>query len=267
VSVHAYTGPHADRRRSRRSAPGLTWLPWLLALTVVGLQIAYPLVDGRTRTTLVIVTVATFFLASAVHALVWAGAWWLIGFLLVAVGGGLAVEAVGVQTGLPFGDYSYGTGLGRQVLGVPAVIPLAWAMMAYPALLVARRLSRSVLVTPLVAALALASWDLFLDPMMTAEGYWTFADPTPSLAHVPAVPALNYVGWFATSLVMMVLLDRLPRRSSPDGPPALLYLWTYASSILANALFWDRPWVAVYGGLAMGLVALPYAWVLWTGRD
>jgi hypothetical protein len=31
-------------------------------------------------------------------------------------------------------------------------------------------------------------------------------------------------------------------------------------------MFFDRPWVAVYGGIAMGVIALPYLWVLWSGR-
>jgi putative membrane protein len=65
---------------------------------------------------------------------------------------------------------------------------------------------------------------------------------------------------------MMLLLDRLPRRAARDGPPALLYLWTYVSSVVGNLFIFDRPWVALYGGIAMGVVAVPYLWVLWSGR-
>ncbi len=42
--------------------------------------------------------------------------------------------------------------------------------------------------------------------------------------------------------------------------PALLYLWTYVSSVLLNAFFVDRPGVAIWGGIVMGLVAIPYAY-------
>ncbi len=38
----------------------------------------------------------------------------------------------------------------------------------------------------------------------------------------------------------------------------MLYLWTYVSSVLANAAFFGRPWVALAGGIAMGAVAIPY---------
>lgn len=265
MSVRVYTGPHADRRRG----PGtlLRALPWLLAVVTIALQIVFPLVDTSEHRTLVASAVCAFFLASVTHALVWRGLVWTAGYLVVTVGGGLLVEAVGLRTGWPFGDYEYGT-LSATVAGVPWVVPLAWAMMAYPALVAARALCRGLLSTPLVGALALASWDLFLDPMMTGDGYWRFTDPNATgLPHVPGVPLSNVAGWYLVSFAMMLLLDRLPRRTAPDGQPALLFLWTYLSSVVANLFFFDRPWVALYGGVAMGAVALPYAWVLWVGRD
>ena len=83
---------------------------------------------------------------------------------------------------------------------------------------------------------------------------------------VDGIPWTNFAGWLAVAIVLMAILDRLPRRPADDRQPALLYLWTYASSVLANAAFFDRPGVAVAGGVVMGLVAIPYAWVLWTER-
>jgi uncharacterized membrane protein len=266
MSLRVYTGPRADRHRGRGGSVRRA-IPWLFAVAAIGLQIAFPLVTGAHRRDVVVAGVVAFFLASVCHALIWRGWWFTCGYLVVTVGGGLLVEAVGVRTGSPFGHYRYSTALGRTVESVPWVIPLAWSMFAYPCLVAARRLSRSPLVTPFVGALALASWDLFLDPMMTAEGYWRYIDPTHALPHVGSVPGVDYLGWFLTSLVMMILLDRLPRRHAPDAQPAALFLWVYVSSIVANAFFLHRPWVAFYGAVAMGVVAVPYAWVLWTGRD
>jgi putative membrane protein len=265
MSQRVYTGPRTDRRRHRSG--WVLAVPWLLAVGVVGLDVAYPLVHGTARRDVVVASVVVFFLASTTHALVWRGLSWTLGFLVVTVGGGLAVEVLGLRTGTPFGDYHYSSTLTRTVFGVPWVVPLAWAMVAYPALVAARRLSRSPLLVPLVGGWALASWDLFLDPMMTGDGYWAFTGVRYPLPHVPGIPAVNYVGWLVTAVVMMALLDRLPRRTVPEGQPAFLFFWTYVSSVVANALFLDRPWVAFYGGVAMGLVAVPYAWVLWSGRD
>jgi putative membrane protein len=37
----------------------------------------------------------------------------------------------------------------------------------------------------------------------------------------------------------------------------VLYLWTYLSSVVGHAIFLDRPATALWGGIVMGLVALP----------
>ena len=265
MSLRSYTW-HAPAERRRRPGAVAAAIPWVLAAATILLQIAYPLVHGDARDTLTVVTVVMFFLASASHAWVWRGAWWAIGFVVVSVGFGLAIEAVGESTGYPFGEYDYAGSLGATVLGVPWVIPLAWSMMAYPALIVGRRLVHSRWAVPLVAGLALASWDLFLDPQMVEAGHWSFADPTPSVPFSEGVPWTNLLGWLLVSVVLMAILDRLPRTAADDTQPAVLFLWTYVSSVLANAVFFDRPGVAVVGGIGMGLVALPYAWSLWLER-
>ena len=58
----------------------------------------------------------------------------------------------------------------------------------------------------------------------------------------------------------MLLLDTLLPASPPaadDTVPYALYLWTYASSVLAHAAFFGLPASALWGGLGMGLVAVP----------
>lgn len=221
-------------------------MPAALAGLTVLLQIAYPLVHGTARDRLAVLTVLVFFAASATHALQQRGGRWTARFLLVVVGGSLAVEAVGVATGFPFGGYSYSAGLGPQVLGVPVVVPLAWAMFAYPAHVVGVRLGHPVL----AGAWALASWDLFLDPQMTAEGYWTWAQPN----GLNGIPWTNDVAWLVVALLLMAAL---PARAADDRTPTALLLWTWASSVLANLAFFGRPLVALTGGLAMGLVVVP----------
>ena len=271
MSVRVYSGPHADRRRGG-SGGVLRMLPWLLALVTILAQIAWPLTHDSMRDVLTVVTVVLFFLTSATHALTSRGLLWALGWFVLSAGIGFGAEVLGTRTGFPFGTYTYADTLGPLVAGVPVVIPLAWAMMSYPALLVGRRLSSGPLLTPVIAAVALASWDLFLDPQMVAEGHWTWSlDNTPVLRGIENVPVQNFVGWLLVSLVLMLLLDRLPRRRSDgaegDGVPALMFLWTYLSNVILNAVFLHRPGVALWGGIAMGVVAIPYAYALWTGRD
>jgi len=273
---------------------------WLLLAVLVLAQIAYPLTAGPARAGLVVATVTAGFALSVVHAALTRGARVALGLVAVTAVGGLAVEAVGVATGLPFGSYTYGTALGPALLGVPLVIPLAWTWMAWPAWISAAHLTGHPAARVLIAATGLAAWDLFLDPQMVAEGYWTWAAPEPALPGVPDVPVGNYLAWFAVAVLMMAALSptaggparadnagarirshepRAPharpsfvarsfvaRLLSPgpaalgyDGPMLALYLWTYASSILAHAVFLDLPGSAWWGALGMGVVAVPLA--------
>lgn len=222
-------------------------MPVVLAVLAALLQVAYPLVHGTARDRLTVATVVVLFAASATHACQQRGPAWIGRFLAVVLGGSLAVEAVGVATGFPFGGYAYGDALGPQVLGVPLVVPLAWAMLAYPAHVAGARLGRPVL----AGAWALASWDLFLDPQMVAEGYWSWDHP----GGINGIPVSNHLAWLVVALVLMALLR--PRPASDDRVPLALLLWTWGSSVLANLAFFGRPLVALAGGLAMAVVCVP----------
>ena len=222
-------------------------------------QIAYPLVSGQTRGTLIVLTVVVFFLTTLTHALVTRGPVWTALLVAVTAGGGLLAEAMGVASGWPFGSYAYADSLGLQVLGVPVVIPLAWTMMAYPAYVAAGRLVSGRVARGLLTGYALASWDLFLDPQMVDAGNWRWNNPHPVLPGVPGVPLTNYVGWLAVAVVMGLVLvcARHAPDAGHDAVPIALYLWTYFSSVLAHAAFFGLAGSAVWGGVAMGLVAVP----------
>jgi uncharacterized membrane protein len=234
-------------------------IPVVLAVATVLLQIAYPLVSGDVRDRLTVVTVVVFCLASTSHALVHRGARWAATYVLITTSVGLFAEAVGTATGVPFGDYDYADSLGWRVLEVPVVIPLAWAMFAYPCLLVGQRLARSWWGATLVGGAALASWDLFLDPQMVQAGHWRFSDVQASLPGSPEIPVSNALGWLLIGVAMIGVLQLLGRRTADDRVPAALFLWTYGSSVLAHAAFFGNPVVALVGGIGMGLIAVPYA--------
>jgi uncharacterized membrane protein len=235
-------------------------MPVVLGAATILAQITYPLVSGAARDRLTIVTILLFAAAGITHALVWRGLAWTATLVAVTAGGGLLVEAMGVHTGIPFGAYAYTDSLGWKLLGVPVIIPLAWTMMAYPALLVGRRICSHPVAGPLVAGAALASWDLFLDPQMIDAGHWVWA-PDARLTLL-GIPASNFAGWLGISVLMMVLLGRTlplgPEVSVDDRMPYALYLWTYGSSVLAHAVFFELPGSALLGGVGMGAVVVAF---------
>lgn len=262
MSIRVYTGPHSDR--SRGPSGWINYLPWgLAAATILG-QIVWVLLGSGGRTVLTVLTVVTFFLASASHAYLSRGAAWAAGFVVISLAFGWGVEFLGLQTSFPFGTYVYADSLGAALAGVPLVIPMAWSMMAYPCLLAAQRLSTTSVGTALVGGWLLAAWDLFLDPQMVGEGYWTWTDVGWPLPGIPGIPLQNYLGWLLAAIVLMFLLDRLPSKVASDTVPTVLLTWVFVSSIVANLLFFGRPAVALWGGLAMGVVIVPWLWRGWS---
>jgi putative membrane protein len=239
-------------------------LSWVLVGALVLTQICYPLTTGGTRAALTVLTVLIGWLTSVAHALLTRGARTASVLVATATLGGLAVEIIGVGTGFPFGTYDYSGQLGPKLLGVPLIIPLAWTWMAWPGWLAAVRLARGRAARIVLAAAGLAAWDLFLDPQMVAEGYWTWRSPAPALPGVPGVPIGNYLGWFGFALALMAVLAVAagPRASTPraqDRPILALWFWTYASCVLAHAVFLGLPWSALWGGVIMGVVVFPLA--------
>ena len=111
--------------------------------------------------------------------------------------------------------------------------------------------------TALIGGWLLASWDLFLDPQMVGEGYWTWFDLGWTLPGIPEIPLQNFLGWLLASMVLMWLLGLLPRRTANDAVPTTLLTWVFASSVFANLVFFGRP------GVALGAAS---AWVWWSCR-
>ena len=240
---------------------------WALVAAAVGIQILYPLMPESWRTPVTIASVVVFFLASVADAYRVLGAVSAAVLVAVAGGGGLVAESIGVATGWPFGQYAYTGTLGPEVLGVPVVVPMAWVMMAWPALVVARTLAHGAVAVTAIGAVALTTWDVFLDPQMVAAGHWRWFAPEPGLPLIPGIPLTNYLGWLVVSAVVLATLNASLRRTDrPSAPAATLYLWVYFSSVMAHAVFFGLPGSAVTGGVLMGAVAIPFAVSLARGR-
>lgn len=250
---------HAEKSLGHRlgTSGAARLAPVALGLAVVALQIAYPLVpQGASRDRLTVLIVVCFAAASVTHALVWRGPAFATALVATTTVGGLAIEVLGVSTGVPFGEYRYLDSLGAQLLGVPVVVALAWTMMAYPAYVVSEVIGGGALRSSVVGGWALASWDLFLDPQMVQAGHWEWTSRAPSLA---GIPLTNYLAWFVVGTAMMLALRSLTKPEATvadDGVPLALYLWTYGSSVLAHAVFLGLPASAVAGGIGMGTVVV-----------
>jgi putative membrane protein len=227
------------------------------------LQVCYPLCGGTVRAELSIAIVVVLSLACVAHAATSYGWRVAVAMLAITAGGGFLVEVVGARTGVPFGSYRYTAALGVHLFGVPLVVALAWTMLAWPAVMAARRLVRARFARVILGAWALTAADLFLDPQMVAAGYWRWTGISTHLPGVPSVPLSNLLGWVAVSLVLVGLLNRIVDRAggsaSSDTVAVGLYLWLWAGWTVALAIFLQLPFAALWGAIGMGSVAVPLA--------
>ncbi len=247
-------------------------LPWALAVAVVLTAITYPLTEGAARDTVtwsIVLLGAAVSITSAALSRGWrTGLGVLAGVTVVAV----LLEALGLSTGFPYGEYRYSDELGPTLLGVPFLVPLAWLMMAWPSWVLAARVTARVrprrrsVARVLGAAYLFAAWDVVLDPQLVQAGYWSWGHPRPGLPGIDTVPLTNLGGWLLAGLVLMPLLDRLVARTASrppgpagpagrgapapgDGPPLLVLGWMTLGGSLAHA-----GWLGLPGSAAWGAV-------------
>ncbi len=237
-----------------------------LALFAIGAgvlgNIVYALTDGRTRVIVTIFSVLAFFFAAVLHAASESGRA-LIAVIVGCVFFGLFVEFLGVRLGFPFGTYTYAKHVWMQPLGVPIVVPLAWAMLGWPAFVAGRFVGQ-----PLLGAPILAAWDLFLDPQMVADKHWSWA--ASAWPRINGIPLSNLLGWLAAGAAMMFILNVLVgHQITFEGLPLMVLAWTWFASIVGNLFFFGKASVAVIGGIGLTLALAPvaYAFLQVMGRS
>lgn len=129
-------------------------------------------------------------------------------FILCALIGFL-VEVVGVQTGLIFGNYQYGSTLGFSVAGVPLTIAVNWFIMVYITGWGFRLIMREF--QPLVGALMMTGIDVIIEQVAPKLDFWAFAGEN--------VPVQNYIAWFVIGYGLHFLGGRMGVRFHSKTAP------------------------------------------------
>ena len=248
--VTTSSNPPSGLQRLFADVPAPTWA-WLI------FTIALPIADSLTAGAQFpwLATLGVLLQVSAVLFVIGRGG--SLRLLMDVVGAVVplawAVEWLGRTTGFPFGVYAYTAVLQPQLLGVPALIPLAWLMMLPPAWAVA-----AAVVSPrerapfaLVAALAFTAWDLFLDPQMVARGLWVWQTPGGYFG----IPWQNFLGWLVAAFLITAVSAP---RELPARPLAVIYTLTWLLQAIGLGVFWGQPGPAVVGFLAMGVFVVLY---------
>lgn len=121
---------------------------------------------------------------------------YMIGFVMVSLIGFIS-ELIGIKTGLIFGNYHYGSGLGTKLEGVPIIISLNWALIVTAALGVSHKLFENKYVIAFCTAAIATGIDLLMEQVAPKLNFWFFDTGIAGLH--------NYIGWFAVSFLASAL--------------------------------------------------------------
>lgn len=111
---------------------------------------------------------------------------------------GMAVEIIGVKTGVLFGEYYYGDNLGAKLMGVPFLIGVNWGVLSFITAAIGRKLFAKPLPAALLGAGLMVILDVLIEQLAGKFDFWHFKDGI--------VPLRNYLTWFVVAFLLQYLI-------------------------------------------------------------
>lgn len=117
---------------------------------------------------------------------------------------GLLAEAIGVNFGYIFGDYTYGNALGPKIAGVPWLIGVNWAVLTICCGAIATHMVNSIILRVLLGVGLMLFLDFVIEPIAPILDFWEFSGGV--------APLQNYIGWFIVAFPLQLLFQGLKIR-------------------------------------------------------
>ena len=137
-------------------------------------------------------------------------------YLIIAAAISYLWEFIGVETGIPFGSYSYTSALGPMIGPVPVAIPLIWCALGYFCMQASDHY--------IMASLLMVSLDLSFDPVFsTSLHLWNWTGQTQYFG----VPLTNFFGWFVASLTFFVAFYYVTKQKVKSTPYAIGFYYLF----------------------------------------
>lgn len=126
------------------------------------------------------------------------------------------LEAIGVNTGLIFGDYVYGESLGLKLFGTPIIIGINWLLLIYCTWELTGRARMNTLLRIVLSSAVMVLYDVVLEPVAIRHDMWSWSGGD--------IPVQNYIAWFIFSAIAFSLLGGLKISLRNKIAPALLII-------------------------------------------
>jgi bisanhydrobacterioruberin hydratase len=158
----------------------------------------------------------------------------LIGFFAIAFSTGMITEIIGVNTGLLFGNYAYGSVMGIKIGSVPLLIGLNWFIVVFCCVVIMEQMHQWVkdkyetmgqpamsvklehLSIIIDGAMMATFFDWIMEPVAVKLGFWQWNSGT--------IPFYNYLCWFFISAALIALSRKIPFPKRNDFAVHLLII-------------------------------------------
>ncbi len=120
---------------------------------------------------------------------------------------GYGVEILGVKSGFPFGDYSYGEVLGWKFFEVPPLIGINWLIVVWGGFSLSQTIGIGPKLRWLATPILVVILDYVIEPVAIHFELWTWENGVP--------PIQNFLGWFVVAMLMTLLFERYPLVKKP----------------------------------------------------
>jgi putative membrane protein len=120
----------------------------------------------------------------------------ILSFLIFLIG--FSVEAIGVATGVLFGNYAYGAPFGFKFFETPIMIGVNWLFLALSTYGVVQYFTNKALWLILLPPVLMTSLDFLVEPVAMKLDFWNWENEI--------IPLQNYLMWFITSIFIHGLI-------------------------------------------------------------
>jgi putative membrane protein len=130
---------------------------------------------------------------------------------------GFVVEAIGTNTGVIFGEYTYTSVLGFGLFNTPLLIGANWLILIFCLAVVLDKVHDNLYLKSVLGSVAMVAIDYVTEPVAIGLNFWTWEGHD--------IPLQNYVAWFLISLVLFLILYKSGIERKNKVAPWLLMTW------------------------------------------
>lgn len=142
---------------------------------------------------------------------------------ITVISGGYLIELTGVQTGVLFGDYSYGQALGPKLFDVPVIIGVNWLAIVLASIGVVGYFKLGNWASALLAGGLSTTMDYLIEPVAIKYDFWSW--------NSHSIPIWNYICWFAFCTIFAYLCINWWGKMNKTGA-GLYLIWLLFFGIL-----------------------------------